>query len=77
MITVRTCKSSEVIDYRSKKYTEFLNYYLNTDMLIKDIWSAIGVNRKNGTAKYIMRRLKADGHNSDIRRGKINKGEWV
>ena len=77
MIVVKEYTSSEVMDYRAKKYNEFLNLFLNTDMLVKDIWLAIDVAHKSRTANHIRQQLKHDGYNSDIRRGKICRGEWL
>lgn len=77
MITVRTCKSSEVINYRDKKYDEFLDYFLNTNIPVKDIFRKIGLNKTNATAKHIREKLRKDGYSSDERWQKIKFGKWV
>ena len=77
MITVRTCKSQEVTDYREKKYNEFLNLYLTTNIPVRDIFKKIGVNNTNQTAQHIRKSLRRDGHDASSRWQKIKKNKWV
>lgn len=77
MITVRTCKSSEVANYRDKKYDEFLEYFLNTNIPVKDIFVKLNVNATNRTADYIRKKLRKQGYSSDERWQKIRFGKWV
>ena len=77
MITVRTCKCQEVADYKKRKYNEFMNLYLNTNIPVTNIFKEIGLNNTNSTARYIRRCLKRDGHDALVRIQKIRKNEWV
>jgi len=76
-ITIIEYNTEERLNYREKKYQQFLKYYLETDLRINEIFSVIGVNNRNSTARYIRRQLKKDGYNSYKRIGSIHKGEWV
>lgn len=77
-ITVKTYTSNQVLEYKERKYLQFLDYYKKTNLGVEDIFRAIGLtNNRNATVKYIRTRLKREGYNSLTRAGLIKKGEWV
>lgn len=78
MITVKTYTSNEVLEMKERKYQQFLNYYMNTNLLISEIFDIIGLsNKRNSTAKYIRNKLRKEGYNSFKRANSIRKGEWA
>ena len=78
MITVRTCKSNEIKDYKESKYNLFLKYYFETNIPVTVILEdVLGLNKTNSTARYIRKQLRKDGYNSLKRWQSIKRGEWV
>ena len=78
VVEVKTYTSKEVLEYKERKYQQFLTYYFSTDMKIDDIFRAIGFNNdRNSTVKYIRNKLKSDGYNSLERARSIKNGNWL
>lgn len=76
-IKVKDFTTEETMNYREKKYQEFLELYFNTELKVSDIFEKIGVNRHNQTGHYIMSCLKKEGFENTRRWGLIKQGVWL
>lgn len=79
MVTViKSYNTNEVLEYRERKYQQFLHYYKTTVMNVDEIFRLIGfTNIRNSTVTYIRNRLREEGYNSMKRAGCIRRGVWL
>ena len=78
MIKVREFTSKEVCDWQDRKYNEFLDYYNNTTHTVKQILQDdLRINQNCSTSRYIRKRLRHEGLNTNKRHELIKKGKWI
>lgn len=77
-VIIKSYDSNQVLEYKERKYQQFLHYYKTTDLRVEEIFNLIGfTNIRNRTVQYIRNRLREDGYNSFKRAGSIRRGEWL
>lgn len=76
-ITIREYTTAERKEYEEEQYRKFLEYYLKTNLTVTEIMEVMDINNRNYLAKYIRKRIKDDGYNSNQRYMKIRNGEWI